>query len=226
MSAETEKNNSLPVSPISLVKAIQNGQVNAKGLSIQDRQMCVEYLANQGGSTAEIAEVLKVSDRTVRRDMGQIREKNAVEPDEGFTARFAGQILQDRQFAVDGLKRLSRDRSCPHHVVMQAYLGICNINKGTAEMLQSFGYLPGYGMLNTDGNFHLPDPEDLIAEFASLKGSIENGGIADATTAQEIADIEKAITILSTSNKIKQVQSKIVEHQENEHEKNKKSDTP
>ncbi len=64
-----------------LMKQIQSGQLDPKCIGTTSRRQVVMTMINDGYSTAEIAEILKVSDRTIERDRKAIRESNAVTRD-------------------------------------------------------------------------------------------------------------------------------------------------
>jgi len=64
---------------LSLLREIRSGTVVATSLGKENRRACVEYLAAEGFSVAEMSETLKVSDRTIRRDRLAIRSAHAVE---------------------------------------------------------------------------------------------------------------------------------------------------
>jgi hypothetical protein len=114
MSGQAKNADNLPTTPMSILEVLRSGQILAKNLNKDQRQVCVEYLINQGYPTAEIAEILKVCTRTVRRYKEQIRKSNAIELDTNFTAEHVGWAFQNAQYSIDYLKRLAKKTDCPH----------------------------------------------------------------------------------------------------------------
>lgn len=220
MCRQTDKPNSLPVSPISLVKAIQGGQIEAKSLPKEHRQICVDYLTNEGYSSGEISEILKVSPRTIRRDRERIRQDNAVNLDADFTGRHVGLLTQRSQHAIENLIRVSKEKGCPHFVKVKAIKETWLITRGLAQLLQSVGYLPNRTLpissKLTDETYELPDLEDLTSQLATLKTSFEQAGKTNEDIAQNITDLEDVVSRLCISNRIKHVQSKIVGAEEDD----------
>ena len=74
MSSQSEKPNNLPVSPISLVKEIQSGQISAKSLPKEPRQICVEYLTHEGFSADYMAEILNWDEKTKQNYISEFKE--------------------------------------------------------------------------------------------------------------------------------------------------------
>lgn len=220
MSRQTNNSDSLPVSPISLVRAIQSGQIQAKSLPKEHRRICVEYLTGEGYLSAEIAEIFKVNPRTIRRDRKRIRQDNAVNLDADFTATHVGLLMQGSQHAIQNLKRISNKKDCPHIVKVSATKGTWTIIRELTQLLQSIGYLPNQSLLPSyesgDETFHMPSLDDLTGQLDALKASYEQAGGTDDDTTQNIAELEDAVSRIRISNKIKHVQSKIVEAQEDD----------
>jgi DeoR/GlpR family transcriptional regulator of sugar metabolism len=61
-----------------------------------------------GRSVAEIAQILNVSDKTIRRDQDQIRKRNANKPSADYTIEVFGELLQKAKSAHENMMRLSR----------------------------------------------------------------------------------------------------------------------
>jgi transcriptional antiterminator len=65
-------------------------------------------------STAEIAHLLKVSDRTIERDKKEIREENAISQDPELTNVIAGRLVDEAQICIQRIRKFERDANCPH----------------------------------------------------------------------------------------------------------------
>ncbi len=88
---EKSSNSENPEVPIlTMIQQIKDGQLDPKTLNKELRQQCVEILLGEAYSAPSIAQILKRSDKTIRRDIDEIRERNALEPDVNFLKRIAG----------------------------------------------------------------------------------------------------------------------------------------
>jgi len=220
MSRKTDTSDSLPVSPISLVKAVQSGQIGAKSLPKEHRQTCVEYLTNEGYSSGEISEILKVSPRTIRRDRERIRQDNAVILDADFTGRHIGLLVQRSQHAVENLTRLFKEKNCPANVRADAIQKTWTITKELSQMLQSIGYLPNAALnVRTDFNHNICEPpgfEQLISEVETLERSLEQSNVCDEKAVEMITELKSLLSRSSFSSIIKHIQTNIMEIKEND----------
>ncbi len=220
MSAQTDPANDLPESPISLVKAVRDNVIPAKALTREQRQICVEYLGSEGYSTGEMAEILKVSSRTVRRDREQIRERNAVSLDPDFTARHVGQLLQGAQYAISSLIRISREKDCPYAARVKAIKQTWVISKELTEVLQSIGYLPNIPKeLKAELRHSLCEPpgfDEITHEIDILRASTEESGNTDEQMTQMICILEELVARSSASRITKHIKSKTNQEDEDD----------
>jgi len=53
---------------VDLLRQIETGETDPKCIATADRRQLVAYLMGDGYSTAEIAQIFKVGDRTIERD--------------------------------------------------------------------------------------------------------------------------------------------------------------
>lgn len=220
MDPRSESINDLPESPISLVKAIRNNVIPAKALTREPRQTCVEYLGSEGYSTGEIAEILKVSPRTIRRDMEQIRGRNAISLDPDFTATHIGQLARRAQHAISSLTRISREKDCPYFVKVRAIKETWRISKELTEALQSIGYLPNIpkelGVELRHCLYEPPSCDEITHELGILRASAEEAGNTDEQITQMISALEELVARSSASRIIKHIQSKTKQEDEDD----------
>jgi len=95
-----------------LVRKIHDGVIAADSLSAQVRQSCVEHLSLEGFSTEDIADLLHISSRTVRRDRLAIRQHNALTP----TLELGDELLGEYQaHTLASIRRLIRQCNDPNH---------------------------------------------------------------------------------------------------------------
>ncbi len=124
------------------IQAIKDGKLNPKSLSETERQECVEVLSGEGYTQAQVGEVLKITDRTVRRDLVAIEERNALSPDLGLAKRIIGNMFQKAIGHHRYLVRLARTSSASVSEKSQAEFLAWRVLKEMVEKMQSLGYLP------------------------------------------------------------------------------------
>ncbi len=100
-------------SVLSVIRDIQQGALAPRSLGVEDRRRCVEHLTGEGYSLAEIAEILKVTERTIARDRSAVRRSNAIECDEDLTGEMVGQLVKQADTTINRIRRVTRDSGTP-----------------------------------------------------------------------------------------------------------------
>ena len=139
-----------------VLRAIHEGKLGPETLAPEDRQACVEQLSIEGYSTSEIAEILKVGDRTIRRDFEAIRERHAIERDPNMVKIVVGQLSQQAQSSIERIHRTLRvQRSTTADCIFGEHT-CWKIQKEYVETLQRLGYLPTADLkIRSDVTHHL-----------------------------------------------------------------------
>lgn len=129
-------------SPIALLRAIKDGDIAPSSLAAAERRACVEHLHAEGANAPEIATLLEVSVRTIRRDIAQMREDHAATMDTRFVPRMVGMLLQEAEVAQMRLRRLGRDKDGTLADRIEATRAGWGVTRDLIQSLQSLGYLP------------------------------------------------------------------------------------
>jgi len=124
------------------IQAIKDGRLNPKSLSDIERQECVEFLSGEGYTQQQIGEVLTISDRTVRRDLEAIEERNALTPDINLAKRIIGNMFRRAIGHHRYLVRLARTSGASVSEKSQSEFLAWRVLKEMVEKMQSLGYLP------------------------------------------------------------------------------------
>lgn len=128
-------------SVLDVLREIKAGLLDPKILSDDDRRQCVVHLTDERLSVAEIAQVMRVSVRTVWRDRRKIQEEQAIRPDPQFTGMFAGKLVHETEALRAHVHRILRDSGASREVrVEAARVSHEMLDKLTAR-LQSMGFL-------------------------------------------------------------------------------------
>jgi hypothetical protein len=128
--------------PIALLRAIKDGDIDPSSLSAAERRACVEHVHAEGANTPEIATLLAVSVRTIRRDIAQMREDHAATMDARFVPRMIGMLLQEAEIAQMRLRRLGRDKDSSPGDRIESAKAAWSVTRDLIQSLQSLGYLP------------------------------------------------------------------------------------
>ena len=136
----TPKSNQLRC--LDILQGIKEGTTDPASLLPNQRKLIVPFLVAEGQSTAEIAHLLKVSDRTIERDKKAIREENAISQDPELANIIAGRLVDEAQICIQRIRKFQRDANCPPAAKIEGEKGCFHIVNSLAERLQSMGYLP------------------------------------------------------------------------------------
>lgn len=125
-----------------ILQDIKSGKTDPSLLASSERKLLVSLLMVEGQSTAEIAHLLQVSDRTIERDKQAIRSGNALEKDPQLASLVAGRLVNEAQVCIQRMRKFQRDNNCPPSVKVEAEKSCFHVVDSLAERLQSMGYLP------------------------------------------------------------------------------------
>ena len=127
---------------LDILQGIKAGTTNPASLLPYQRKLLVTFLMAEGQSTAEIAHLLKVSDRTIERDKKAVRKENAISQDPELANVIAGRLVDEAQTCIQRIRKFERDGNCPPAAKIEGEKGCFHIANSLAERLQSMGYLP------------------------------------------------------------------------------------
>jgi len=127
---------------LSLLQKIHAGAVDPRCIRPAERRLVVGYLTADGYSTADMAQILKISDRSIERDKKTIREENAISQDPELANIIAGRLVNEAQICIQRIRKCERDNNCTPAAKIEGEKGCFQIINNLAERLQSMGYLP------------------------------------------------------------------------------------
>jgi len=125
-----------------VLRDIKNGVLDTSNLSADDRRLCVAQLVGDGLSVGEIAQVLRVSTRTITRDRQAIHEQNAIEPDPRLGYLFAGRLAAEYEATSARIRRVTRDKDTPPAVKIDGEYKCYDMFDRLVQRLQSIGLIP------------------------------------------------------------------------------------
>ena len=129
-------------SALTLIQQLKDGSIHPSTLTKEQRQQCVEVLMFEGYPVSQIAQVVGHCEKTIRRDLDDIRAKNALSPSSKFSKQFIGVMFIQMEAHHGRLMRTSRSSEVSGAEKIQAEFLAFRVLKEKTELLQSLGYLP------------------------------------------------------------------------------------
>jgi transposase-like protein len=184
---------------LSLIQQINSGEVDPKELSPEIRQQIVEVLTLEGYSVPQIAQIVQVSEKTVRRDINAIKERNGLNPSVELTRRLVGDLVMKAEAHRSYLMRMARSRegSMAERSLTEFYAW--KVQEALIQRLQLLGYLPlvphhvSANIYHHDGNKDAVTFADLKKELLSMEGMADKEGILDETMKEKIRFLQLKI---------------------------------
>ncbi|MEM9084167.1 MAG: hypothetical protein AAGB34_11270 [Planctomycetota bacterium] len=179
---------------LQIIRAIKSGELNPGKLSSDERRLCVQhFLYIEGLGVMEIALILHVSDRTIRRDRKVIHESNAIKADPELAGIYAGRLHAEMEACQQRIRKISRDQSVSASARIDAERQCFDMLDSTIERLQSLGILPTASQaIQADitlRNGHLDDLDALSSEIDRMK-AIKRRHDTRSETSQIVADVD------------------------------------
>lgn len=164
MESKQQFNEERPTTAI--IQEIKDGRIDPTTLTKELRTNCVEILMLEGYKTSEIAQVLKRSEKTIKRDLAEIREANSITPDIKLVKELVGEFLLKARNSHTFLSKLARSKEGSVGERAQAEYYAHVTTNDVITKLQSLGYLPSVARTVVGDIFHHyenTDAEDLKA---------------------------------------------------------------
>ncbi len=172
----------------------------------------VEHLTSDGYSAVEIAEVLKISERTIERDRRAIRESHALVADPALVPQMVGHLVGQAELAVGRLRRIARDRDTPAAVKVEAERSCWGISRDLVASLQRLGYLPtapqefrGEIWTGAEVALEAPGLDELEAELARVESIVSSDTARDGSRLGALAEVRDTVARLSIRARLRQI---------------------
>jgi transposase len=197
---------------LSLIRDLKNGTLAGSSLAVNDRRLCVEHLTAEGFSIVEIAEILKTSERTIKRDRACIRSSHAVQASPELTSEMVGNLLREAEVATARIRKVTRGSEVEPMARIEGEKACWVITRDLVSMLQRLGYLPTapqviQGQLTHDFGNGAPDYSEIQAELERLETIVQqsNGG----EISSEIVQVKDVVMRLALSEQVKHITASI-----------------
>ena len=127
---------------IDLLQKIKSGQTSPRSISIGDRRLIVEMLMIDGATIPEIAQILGVSEQTIKRDKRGIRASNAIERDPKLIGQMVGRLVTEADAAMQRIRRAIRDPRAMPAAKVDVEHRCYQIFSDVFRHLQRIGFVP------------------------------------------------------------------------------------
>ena len=183
-----------------IVQSLKDGSLSGKALEKEIRQEVVDFLRLEGTSVAGIAQVLGVSDRTVKRDTEEAKKRNGLKINPAFVGEMAGELLRKAGQHWQALKSIARSQSSTTDQKIMAEKMAWEVELGLCRELREMGYLPSapkalVGQFSHQVNINADNTwDDLFQQYLQLKEiAVDRNGVVDAEVQRALAAIEPTI---------------------------------
>ena len=200
---------------LSLIQQIKDGTLNPRTLTKELRQRCIELLTSEGYTEAQIAQILMRSEKTISRDLVDIRAQNAITPDINLAKQIVGDMFKKAMVHHKHLMRLARSPDSTNGEKSQSEFLAWRVLKEVVEKMQTLGYLPLKPQEIVEDIFHHVtngDGEEGITEAKNMIGEIERAakesGTLDSETEEKIKDLKIKIEQAEINQEIKKLKNK------------------
>ncbi|MCK4783253.1 MAG: hypothetical protein KAV87_05845 [Desulfobacteraceae bacterium] len=202
---------------LDLLKKVQVKAIDPKSICKADRQLMVGHLMAEGYSTADMAEIFLVTDRTIERDKNAIREANALKSDPELAEIMAGRLVFEADLAIQGIRKAARDKKAFPAVRIDAHHRCYQILDGLVQRLQSLGYLPtATQKVAADVTHHAAE----VPDFSEMRLVVEDLKKIAPQEAENLNQLEARIVKAELADNIVEVSSTI-QTKGNENEESK-----
>ena len=181
-----------------IIQEIKDGTREAKDLSKEQRQECVDSLDLQGYNISQIAQVLNRSEKTIRRDLQDVKARRSVKPSLELATQIVDNMIAKLEACQSHLVRLASSKEGSLQEKSQAIFYAGKMMLELTEKLQSLGYLPSVPQKVVGDIYHHNEDDDKSFAEAKVKlKEIEtiakDTGVLDETTQKRIEDLKTKI---------------------------------
>ncbi|MBF0571719.1 MAG: hypothetical protein HQL12_07565 [Candidatus Omnitrophica bacterium] len=166
-------------SALTLLQQIKDGQISPGTINKEARQECVQLMDAEGYTYPQMAQVLKCSEKTIARDMKDIRQRNELSPSANFAKQFIGEVFIKAMNHHAHLTRLARSKDASTLEKVQAEFAAWKVLKELLEKLQSSGYV-------------FQKPQEIIGDFSHHVSADDEKSLNDIRL--EIAESERILS--------------------------------
>jgi len=139
--AYNNPNNTDNILVFETLQKIKNGLLDPRTLSKSERLACVEVLLFEGHHHSLIASLLKKCDRTIGRDIVEIRKRNALKATPELTQILIGEFIANARNQYSRFKQIAREGNASIREKIQAEFSAWRVYYDMIDKLHSVGFI-------------------------------------------------------------------------------------
>jgi len=180
---------------LTLIQEIKDNRVNPDSIDKELRQQCVEIFIAEGYTIASIAQIFNKCEKTIKRDVEVIRDRNALTPDIELAKKLIGEMVNYARVHRDHLMRLARSKDTGVGEKAQAEYYAHRVEMEMVDKLQTLGYLPLKPKTIVGDFTHTLNLSDdkALNEFRLQLSEIEKLAVEEGSVSPEIENEIKRI---------------------------------
>jgi hypothetical protein len=211
---------------LTLIQKIKDDLFDPRLLSKEQRQQCVEVLNGEGLTEVTIAQILKVSTKTISRDLLAIQERSALTPNINLVKQIIGELVRKAHIHHAYLMRLARSRDATPGEKAQAEFMAWRILNELVVRLESTGYIPSSPKQIVGDLYHhlADDSEKSLEEIKKMVIEIEAVSIETEEKSPEVEEELKSLKAKITKAEIAYQADKLSQKQKDLNQKKEESD--
>jgi hypothetical protein len=209
----SDKQNKENIPVLALLQQLKDGALDPKLIDKDTRRQLVAVLYSEYYTIYQVAQIFNCSEKTIQRDLVDIRKQNALTPSIEFAREMIGELVSKARQHCSSLGRLSKNAnsSAPERIL--AEVSGWKIFKELVERLQSLGYLPSRPTEIVSDVFHHSEnsdektPEEMRRMLASIEELGKENGILDEEVISKIESLKVRIEQTEIVQEIKHLEN-------------------
>ncbi len=206
---------------IDLLQKIKAGHTDPESIRKVDRHLIVEMLMADCATVPEIAKILVVSERTVKRDKKEIRAANAIERDPNLVGQMVGRLSTEVDTATQRIRRAIRDPRATPAVKVDGEHRCYQIFSDFFRHLQRIGFVPtAVQEIRGDLTHHFAEPpafDEIQKEAARIEQIARDVGAVDPQTTALIVEMRDQMARLALGEKLEKLSDAVAPSIETDH---------
>lgn len=206
---------------IDLLQKIKAGHTGPTKIRVVDRRLVVEMLMTDGATVPEIAKIMDVSERTVKRDRQGIRAANAIDRDPNLVGQMVGRLSTEVDTATQRIRRAIRDPRATPAVKVDGEHRCYQILSDYFRHLQRIGFVPtAVQEIRGDLTHHFAEPpglDEMRQEVDRIEQISRHMAAGDPQITAMIAKTRDEMTRLAVVEQLEQLSDAIDPDTETDH---------
>jgi hypothetical protein len=193
---------------LTLIQQIKDGSLDPGTIGKDLRQQCVEVFLGEGYTVASMAQVFDACEKTIRRDIDDIRERNAITPDISLAKKTIGEMVTYARIHRDYLMRLARAKDASVSEKSQAEYLAARVGLELIGKMQTLGYLPTKPQAIVGDIFHhvdgkISDLDELTKEIIDIENMADGNGKIDDGIKKDLFQMKTVLDKIRSSEETK-----------------------